>query len=175
MPDDPAVKYAGEASAPTGHTARDLVRYAFCEEMRRLYHAARGLGDEDLNAAMPNGANSVGWILAHINGLIRFMAEPIAPGQMAAAGLDESRCVEQREGGPWYCAGPLAETRERLAERFLAILDRTPDDRWLARVPEMPPPAWADWPVLMRVGRPLVDLATHVGQVSYLRRVLGKR
>jgi len=40
---------------------------------------------------------------------------------------------------------------------------------------EAPPPdSWGEWSLLMRILRHLADLATHIGQINYARRQLGR-
>ena len=68
----------------------------------------------------------------------------------------------------------MLEYREQLNERFRKVLPGITTDQLMQKRPDMPPTAWAEWPILMRILRPLTDLATHTGQVNYARRQLGK-
>jgi hypothetical protein len=75
--------------------------------------------------------------------------------------------------GDWHLAAILPY-RETLNERFRQVFAAASDETLMSRRPELFPEEWAEFPVLMRVLRPLTDIATHVGQVNYARRQLGK-
>jgi len=66
--------------------------------------------------------------------------------------------------------------RQTFGEHFLEELDTFPEERWMEKpaISFATLPEWEKWPVLQRVLRPLDDYATHVGQVYYARRLLGK-
>jgi len=161
-------KYAGEAPAPDEAAFQEVIRYIFEEIQRRGYNSVNGLTDEDLNVEPGQGAWSIGEILKHELDLIRFFTESIEPG---ATGDIMSPDVGEK--GDWNLDAILP-FREVLGERFLEVLTRATPESLMATHPDMPPKAWASWPALMRMLRPLIDYATHVGQVNYARRQLGK-
>ena len=164
----PADRYRDEAPAPEAPTLFETITYIFNEEMRRGWVGMRGLDDADLNLDPGKGTMSIGAILAHEVGLIRFMTETLKPGSAQDISSDEIG-----EEGDWNLSA-IIEAREALGDRFRQVLADTNPGDLMGKRPAMPPQAWAEWPVLMRILRPLIDFATHVGQVNYARRRLGK-
>ena len=96
------------------------------------------------------------------------MIETVEPG---ASGVVPKAAIG--EPGAWD-VGAFVEYREALNEQFRAVWKRCGHDSLMENRPGQPPEPWAEWPVLMRLMRPMVDVATHVGQVNYARRQLGK-
>ncbi len=167
---DPRERYQREAPVPTAPTMRETIRYVFDEIQRRAWHSTDGLVDADLNHDPGNGAMTIGAILHHQLLLVRFYIYNLDPGVLEEMPIPP----EVGSEGDWHIAG-FIPYREKLAERFRRALAASTDEAWMAKRPDLrAPEGWEDWPVLMRVLRPLTDLATHVGQVNYARRQLGK-
>ena len=61
-----------------------------------------------------------------------------------------------------------------LWDRLEEVFARMTPEGLMEKRPNLHPESWADWPVFMRFLRPLIDYATHIGQVNYARRQLGK-
>ncbi len=160
-------RYEIEAPAPAGITMHETIRYLFDEALRRVYHASKGLDDRLINEDLGHGAMTIGAILQHQLRLIRFITLTIEPGS-----LDDLPSPDFGPEGSWHFE-PMLEHREVLAERFRTVLARAPESAFLERR-TLPPEPWKEWPVLMRVLRPLTDFSTHTGQVNYIRRLLGK-
>ncbi len=168
-PDDPLQRYEREAPAPTAATLRETIRYLFDEIERRAYQSTKGLEDADLNADPGHGAMSIGALLQHQLALVRFLIHHLDP--QAAAALPNPTGIGKE--GDWHLAA-IVPFRETLNERFRAIFAAATDETLMSKRPDLFPKEWAEWPVLMRLLRPLADIATHVGQVNYARRQLGK-
>ena len=164
----PSERYVREAPAPAAPTLHETVRYLFDETQRRAYHSTLGLTDEDLNVDPGHGAFTIGQILQHQLFLVQFMTETLKRGSTQDVPLGSPHPQEQ------ISLDATIEQRELLAERFRSVFAEVAPDSLMQKCPEMPPEGWAEWPVLMRILRPLTDLATHVGQVNYARRQLGK-
>jgi hypothetical protein len=160
-------RYEKEAPAPAEPTLREGVRYLFDEIQRRAYNSTKGLTKEQVDHEPGEGSWGIGSILAHQLRLVAFMTNTLSPGAIAQAVP-----AEAGEAGNWSMDVLLAR-REELNERFRQIWSAVGDDTLMGLRPGLPPEAWAEWPVLMRLLRPLTDLATHVGQVNYIRRRLG--
>ena len=163
-----ASRYGQEAPAPRDSDVKETIRYTFDEIQRRAYHSTQGLDDTDINCAPGKGAWSIGQILDHQLFLVRFMIKTLAP--------DAIGDIAPYKPGPAgsHNLAEIAGEREALNERFRAVWQSTPETALMERRPGLPPSTWADWPILMRLLRPLTDIATHVGQVNYVRRQLGK-
>ena len=160
-------RYEAEAGAPAEPTLREAVRFLFDEIARRAYQSTKGLTDEQIRHDPGGGSWSIGAILGHQLRLVAFITNFLRPGS-----------VEPPPPGAICQEGHLdfesfLRERERLNEKFREIWAAVDDATLMGTRPEMPPAHWAEWPVLMRCLRPLTDLATHVGQVNYLRRQLG--
>jgi hypothetical protein len=160
-------QFPGEAPTPQAATLHDALRYQFNETARRSIHSTDGLTNADCNADPGHGAWSVGMILKHHTHLIRFMIDTLRKDGSADL-IRPDIGVE----GDWNLAN-LCAWRETLNERWLEVFNATDADALMATRPDLPPEPWAEWPVLMRMLRPLTDIATHVGQVNYARRQLG--
>jgi hypothetical protein len=163
-------RYQTEAPTPASPTMRETVRYIFDEIQRRAWHSTDGLTDSDLNRDPGNGAMTIGMILHHQIRLVRFFLYNLDPEALEETPIPPEVGVE----GDWHLA-PILAYREELAERFRGVFAATADEALMEKRPDLRSPAgWEEWPVLMRILRPLTDLATHVGQVNYARRQLGK-
>jgi uncharacterized damage-inducible protein DinB len=160
-------RYEGEASPPAGATLQEGVRFLFDEIQRRAYQSTKGLTADQVNHEMGAGSWSIGAILTHQLRLVIFITNTLKEGS-----LEKLPPGALGEEGNWDVAAIL-EHRERLNEAFRRVWAETPLQVLMETRPELPPTAWAEWPVLMRVLRPLTDLSTHVGQVNYVRRQLG--
>ncbi len=166
---DPYERYQSEAPAPAAATLRETVRFVFDEIQRRAWHSTDGLTDADLNHDPGHGAFTIGDILHHQLGLVRFYIYNLD----ATALEDLPIPPEVGSKGDWHLAG-IIPYRERLAMKFRKVFADASDEYLMSKRPDLRPEAWADFPVIMRLMRPLADLATHVGQVNYARRQLGK-
>lgn len=166
--------YTREAASPQEAGTKAAISWLFRDAQRRGYWSTYGLTDEDINHDFGQGARTIGAIVEHQIGLIRFMVahlNPDAAKQMRMDGLAAPETDPRR-----FRLDSLVERRQAFGERFLEELTAFPQQRWLekptisfAKLPE-----WEKWPILQRVLRPLDDYATHVGQVYYARRLLGK-
>jgi hypothetical protein len=68
----------------------------------------------------------------------------------------------------------IVAERERLWDLLESVFRRMTPEGLMEKRPNLHPERWAEWPVFMRFMRPLIDYATHIGQVNYARRQLGK-
>ena len=134
--------------------------------MRRS--GVKDLTNADINHIPEHGAMTIGKLLNHQNNLIRMMTETLRAGATA-----DLPAADAGEEGAWKVAGLMA-ARLALAGRFRETLRATPESEFMKKRPDAPPVKWAEWPVLMRVLRPLVDMSHHTGQVAYARRQMGK-
>lgn len=164
---DLAERYAGEAPFPTAANFDQTFAYMFNEQRRRAYNSTDGLSDAELSQYPNHGGWSIGEILAHQLYLLRFMAETMEPGSTSQ--LPKSQIGAE---GAWNLDVIIAE-REILWDRLEAVFAKMTPDGLMETRPNLNPAGWAEWPVMMRVLRPLIDYATHIGQVNYARRQLG--
>ncbi len=160
-------RYETEAPVPTSATAHETIRYLFDEAQRRAYHATKGLDDILVNTELGQGTWSIGSIVHHQLNLVRFITQTLEPGSL----MDLPMPDEVGRPGAWRLE-PLLAYREALAVRFREVIERTPVEALMEKR-ALPPESWAEWPVLMRVLRPLLDLGSHTGQINYARRLLG--
>ncbi len=165
---DTRERYAGEAVAPSAGTLHEMLRYAWDDIARRWYHSTDGLTKEDFSHDPGAGAMSIGEIFRHQLMLQTLIIENIEPG---ASGSVEHG--DLGEPGAWYLDA-LFEYREGLNDCFREVWSRVTPERLMEKRPGLPPEKWAEWPAAMRMMRPFVDLATHVGQINYARRQMGK-
>jgi hypothetical protein len=168
MNENPYARYDGEAPAPTATTTLETIRYIFDEIQRRAWYSTKGLDDAQLNHDPGHGAMSIGALLHHQLQLVRFLIYPLDADAFAALPIPP----EVGSEGKWRLQAILP-FREKLNETFRRVFAAATDEALLAKRPDLFPPEWAEFPVLMRLSRPLVDIATHVGQVNYARRQLG--
>ncbi len=161
-------RYAGEAPTPSAADFDETFAYFFNEQRRRAYNSTDGLTDDDLSHLPGHGGWSIGQILAHQLHLLRFMAETLEPGSTSALPATEIGAE-----GDWN-VGAIIEERERLWDHLAEVFARMTPEGFMEKRPGFPPEHWADWPVFMRFLRPLIDYATHIGQVNYARRQLDK-
>ncbi len=157
---DLETKYVGEAPAPKEPSLHEALVYIYNEIERRSFHSTDGLTNDDLNHEPGHGAWSIGEILKHELGLVRFITETLEPGSTK----DLSK-PEIGEKGNWFLDA-IIQHREQVGERFREVFARATPEQLMEKRPDVPPEDWADWPVLMRILRPLTDLATHTGQVN---------
>jgi len=108
-----------------------------------------------------------GRLLTHLNHLIRLVTEPIQ------AGSTQSLDLPDIGGEGTWNLDAIMEARQQLAARFFEVFDALDEPALMERRPDAYPPRWAEWPLLMRMLRPILDIATHIGQVNYARRQLG--
>jgi hypothetical protein len=163
-------RYEREAEAPRAATLFEALRFQFDEIQRRAYHSTKGLTAEQVDHDPGQGSWGIGAILAHqirlttfiINTLRPGTEEPMPPGTLGNLGSDGH-----------YDLPAILVRREQLNETFRRVWAEMTESVLMEKRPDLPPAAWAEWPVLMRILRPMTDLATHIGQVNYLRRRLG--
>ena len=164
----PEERYLPEAPAPTEASLHETLRYLFDETQRRMYVSTEGLSDGDLSVDPGHGAMSIGGIVNHQLRLVRFMTETLKPGS-----TEDLPDADIGGPGAWWLDA-IKKQRETLNQRFREVLASLPEPAFMEKRDGMPPGQWAEWPVLMRLLRPMADLAHHAGQVSYARRQLGK-
>jgi len=75
------------------------------------------------------------------------------------------------EEGNWKLEAMITH-RKVLSARFFEVFDSLSPDEFMETRPGVYPPGWGEWPLIMRMLRPLLDIATHIGQVNYARRQL---
>ena len=155
-----------EAQTPTGATFTETVHYYFRENERRSTQSTNGLTPENLNHDPGHGSWSIGMLLKHQLDVMGLMIENLKPGSTTDLGKPEIGSE-----GQWNLDGILTH-RAALSERFFEVFDAMDEDEFLEKRPGVYPPHWEEWPVIMRMLRPLLDIATHVGQVNYARRQL---
>ena len=161
-------RYGQEAPTPSAANAHETIRYIFDETQRRAFASTKGLTETDLEHDPGHGAWPIGNILNHQLFLVWFMLDTLKPG--SANDLPRPNFSDRGDLDLAY----ILEMRETLAERFREVLKSVTPEVFMEKRPDLPPEGWSDWPVLMRILRPLTDLATHTGQVNYARRQLGK-
>lgn len=159
--------FPNEAITPQDATAHEVIRYYVRENERRAAESAAGLTAEQVNNDPGNGAWSIGGLLKHQNDLLRMLAESIEAGCTKDLGLPDIGAE-----GNWNLDA-LMDARAILAARFFDIFGALDNAALMELRPDAYPPRWAEWPLLMRLLRPILDIATHVGQVNYARRQLG--
>lgn len=160
-------RYGREAEPPKEASLQETLRYLVDETQRRAYESTKGLTNDELSHDPGQGAWSIGQILNHQLYLMRMVTEFLEPG--STKDIPKS---DLGQDGNWDLAA-IESHRETLTERLLTVLHRTPPEVFMETRPNMRPDHWADWPVLMRFMRPVIDIATHTGQVNYARRQLG--
>ena len=172
--------YTREAASPQEVGTKAVISWLFRDAQRRAYWSTYGLTDEDINHDFGRGTRTIGAIVAHQIGLIRFMVahlNPDAAAQMTADTLHPAEGLADPDTDPLrFRLDSLVERRQTFGARFLEELNAFPEARWMEKpaISFVELPAWEKWPILQRVLRPLDDYATHVGQVYYARRLLGK-
>ncbi len=160
--------FPGEAPPPNDATMHETLRYTLDEVLLRWRDSVAGLTNEDLSADPGKGAMSMGLLFHHELGLMRFMTNTLRPDPRPEMSMDGVG-----EQGAWNI-DVMCERRDAFGETLHEVLASMAPEEFLEKRPDAPPEQWAEWPVLMRLLRPLTDLATHVGQVCYARRQLGK-
>ena len=160
--------FPGQAPTPQAATFEETLNYFFNENEVRAAQSVAGLEDADLNADPGQEAWSIGELLQHQLHLIRMMCENMEPDSTSNLGK-----LEIGEKGNWSLSA-ITDTRSVYAQRFHEVFERMTPEKFMATRPGVHPKFWAEWPALMRVLRPLLDISTHIGQVNYARRQLGK-
>ena len=160
-------RYESETTPPADLSQKETVRFLFDEIQRRAYHSTKGLTAEQVNHTPAPGSWCIGEILGHQLRLVAFFTNFVRPGTLVPPAPESLG-----EPGRWELEAIL-EIRERQNEAFRRVWSEVGEAELLGKRPDMPPPAWAEWTVIQRLLRPLTDLSTHVGQVNYIRRLLG--
>lgn len=160
-------RYEREADPPAETTLRETVRFLFDEIQRRAYQSTKGLTLEQVNFQPDQGGWSIGEILGHQLRLVAFITNTLKPGSITPPAQ-----AELGEPGNWDLE-KILRIREEEAERFRQVWAELDESILSGLRPDLPPQAWAGWTIHQRFLRPLTDLATHVGQINYIRRQLG--
>ena len=87
------------------------------------------------------------------------------------ASIDDIKAPDIGEEGNWKLDAMITH-RKVLSARFFEVFDSLSPDEFMETRPGVYPPGWGEWPLIMRMLRPLLDIATHIGQVNYARRQL---
>ena len=161
------MNFSNEAQTPTTASFRETVYYFFRENERRAAQSTNGLTIENVNHDPGHGSWSIGMLIKHQLDLIGLMANNLLPGS-----TKDIEALEIGEEGNWNLSEMLAH-RAVLSECFLQVFDALSEEEFMDTRPGVYPPHWEEWPVLMRMLRPLLDISTHIGQVNYARRQLG--
>lgn len=159
-------QFQGEAETPAAPTFDEVIRYYINETERRAAESVAGLSNHELNTDPGHGAWSIGQLLNHQLQLLRLITENLKPG--STSDIPKPNIGQE---GEWDLDAILAH-RAVLSRRLREVFDATPLDEFMKTRPGLRPERWAEWPMLMRILRPLIDIATHVGQVNYARRQL---
>jgi hypothetical protein len=117
----------------------------------RYRWATEGLSAEDLAFCPAEGSMTLGQLLEHIHGLVRWVGECVGLAPLGSTGRDSTLEL----------VAALAKRFEAMTESDLsAVVVRTSRGETL--------PFWN------LVNGPLADSLTHIGQVASWRRILGK-
>ena len=160
------MNFPNEAQTPTAATFHEVIYYYFRENERRAAQSMDGLTVENLNHDPGHGSWSIGMLLKHQLDLIGLITNNLRPGS-----TNDIEAPDIGEEGNWKLETIMAY-RKLLAARFFKVFDSLSEDEFLETRPGVYPPNWEEWPVIMRMLRPLLDIATHIGQVNYARRQL---
>jgi hypothetical protein len=125
----------------------------------RLRWASEGLGEADLAFRPAPDCMSLGELLEHVHGLLRWVGECL--------GLDRSAAWMRRAEGIGARQAALL-TAQALAARFAAL----PDEQLEAV--SVKPSGGEVYPFWNLVNGPMSDTLTHVGQIASWRRIAGK-
>ena len=158
------MNFPNEAPTPTAATFHEVVHYFFNENERRAAESVDGLRESDVNHDPGHGAWSIGMILKHQVQLIGLMTNNLKPGS-----VEHLEAPDLGSEGAWNLEN-LLSYRKDLADRFIEVFDSLPEEEFMTTRPGVYPPHWEEWPALMRMLRPLLDMSTHIGQVNYARR-----
>lgn len=155
-----------EAPTPTDASFHEVVHYFFNENERRADESVDGLRESDVNHDPGHGAWSIGMLLKHQAQLIYLMTNNLKPGS-----ADDVAAPDLGSEGAWNLENLIAH-RKALGARYLEVFDSLPLEEFMTTRPGVHPDRWGEWPALMRMLRPLLDISTHIGQVNYARRQL---
>ena len=160
------MNFPNEAQTPTGATFRETVYYFFRENERRAKQSTDGLTQENVDHDPGHGSWSIGMLIKHQLDLIGLMTDNLTPGSMK-----NIEAPDIGAEGNWNLEAMLLH-RSTLSDHFLEVFDALSEEKFMDTRPGVYPPHWEEWPVLMRMLRPLLDISTHIGQVNYARRQL---
>jgi len=118
----------------------------------RFCWATEGLDETDYAFAPREDCNSLGWMVQHIWGLTNWVHRHAVGGQLSRP----LSTLEQREH--------VLEMLWMLRNHFAAL---TRDDLLAIRV--------EGYPFWHMINGPIADALTHVGQIQYVRGLLGKK
>lgn len=160
------MNFPNQAQTPTAATFAEVIFYYFRENERRAEQSTDGLTIENVNYDPGHGSWSIGMLLKHQLDLIGLITNNLNPGS-----IDDIEAPDIGEEGNWNLEAMTAH-RKVLSARFFEVFDSLSDSEFMETRPGVYPPGWEEWPVTMRMLRPLLDIATHIGQVNYARRQL---
>ena len=160
-------QFPNEAPTPQAATLHEVIRYYVNENERRAAESAAGLTPDEVNSDPGHGAWGIGQLVKHQNDLVGMVTETLKPGSTKDLALPDVGTT-----GDWNLENLMA-ARRQLTERFFEVFESVTPEDLMGVQPEAYPPRWAEWPILMRILRPILDIATHIGQVNYARRQLG--
>lgn len=160
------MNFPDQAPTPSAATFREVIIYYFNENERRAAESMDGLRTEDLIFEPGHGSWSIGMLLKHQLDLINLINNNLQPGST------EDITVPDIGGAENWHLEAIRAYRADLSARFFEVFDRLEGEAFMETRPGVYPPHWEEWPVLMRMLRPLLDIATHIGQVNYARRQL---
>jgi hypothetical protein len=161
------MNFPNEAQTPTAANFREAIYYFFHENERRATQSTKGLTQENVNHDPGHGSWSIGMLIKHQLDLIGLMTNNLTPGA-----IKNIQVPEIGEEGNWNLQAMISH-RETLAQCFLETFAALPEEKFMDTRPGVYPPHWEEWPVIMRMLRPLLDISTHIGQVNYARRQQG--
>ena len=160
-------RFPNEAPTPQAATLHEVIRYYVNENERRAEESVEGLTADQVNHDPGHGAWSIGQLLKHQYDLIGMVTEALRIGS-----TKNLEVLDIGGEGDWNLDHLMA-ARRTLAECFFEVFNSMETEELMGLQPDANPPRWAEWPILMRILRPILDIATHIGQVNYARRQLG--
>ncbi len=155
-----------EAPTPSEATFSETICYFHNENERRAAESVAGLTAAEVNHDPGHGAWSIGALLKHQLDLLNLITNTLKPGSTG-----DVPAPELGTEGDWNLDA-IMTYRHTLADRFMEVFDAMAPEEFMETRPEAYPPRWGEWPVMMRMLRPLLDMSTHIGQVNYARRQL---
>ena len=156
--------FTNQAPTPLEASFTEVIHYFHNENERRAAESVAGLTDEQVNHDPGHGAWSIGALLKHQLDLLNLICNNLKPGS-----TEDLPTPHIGQEGSWNLDAINAH-RNDLAKRFMQVFDAMAPEEFMETRPDVYPPHWEEWPALMRMLRPLLDISTHIGQVNYARR-----
>src|SRR5262249_26805973 len=131
--------------------------------------------DEFLRQPVP-GANSAAWVVGHLTNTLRNSLRRLGGTDLPElpSGLAGKFAATKRAAGEqtdWGNPEALLKLFDTFGERLIALIPTLPTER-LATVPEVRPPFATNLGEAIQFGA--LHIAMHTGQLSTIRRSLGK-